>query len=51
MIGGWRRVLLDPQHSRPRSDGQAEFYLGKVDMPGNLGTYLDSPSDETIDAR
>ena len=44
-------MLLDPQHSRPRSDGQAEFYLGKVDMPGNLGTYLDRAPDGTIDVR
>jgi arylformamidase len=35
--------LLDHTQSRSRYDWKAEFYLGKVDMPCNLGTYLDSP--------
>lgn len=29
--------------SRPRYHGKAEFYLGKFELPGNCGTYLDSP--------
>jgi arylformamidase len=36
-------ALLDHEASRSRYDNQAEFYLGKVDMVCNLGTYLDSP--------
>ncbi len=31
------------QESRPHYGGKAEFYLGKVEMVCNLGTYLDSP--------
>jgi kynurenine formamidase len=30
--------LLDHTQSRSRYDWKAEFYLGKVDMPCNLGT-------------
>ena len=36
-------AFLDHDASRPHYGGQAEFYLGKVDMVCNLGTYLDSP--------
>jgi arylformamidase len=36
-------AFLDHQASRPHYGGQAEFYLGQVDMVCNLGTYLDSP--------
>jgi kynurenine formamidase len=36
-------AILDHDASRARYQGRAEFYLGKVDMPGNTGTYLDSP--------
>jgi len=36
-------ALLDHEASRPRYQGQAEFYLGKVEMACNTGTYLDSP--------
>lgn len=36
-------AFLDHEASRSRYDNQAEFYLGKVDMVCNLGTYLDSP--------
>jgi arylformamidase len=36
-------ALLDHQTSRERYEGKAEFYLGKVEMPGNTGTYLDAP--------
>jgi len=35
--------FLDHQASRSRYHDQAEFYLGKVEMVCNLGTYLDSP--------
>ena len=36
-------AFLDHQASRPRYNDQAEFYLGKLEMVCNLGTYLDSP--------
>lgn len=36
-------AIVDHAASRPRYAGRAEFYLGKVDMPCNVGTYLDSP--------
>jgi kynurenine formamidase len=36
-------AFLDHQASRSRYYDQAEFYLGKVEMVCNLGTYLDSP--------
>jgi kynurenine formamidase len=36
-------AFLDHEASRSRYNNQAEFYLGKVEMVGNLGTYLDSP--------
>lgn len=36
-------AFLDRKESRSRYGGKAEFYLGKVDMPCNVGTYLDSP--------
>jgi arylformamidase len=36
-------AFLDHEASRSRYHDQAEFYLGKVDMVCNLGTYLDSP--------
>jgi arylformamidase len=36
-------AILDHDASRDRYEGKAEFFLGKVDMPGNTGTYLDSP--------
>lgn len=36
-------AILDHDASRDRYGGRAEFYLGKVDMPGNAGTYVDSP--------
>jgi kynurenine formamidase len=35
--------FLDHKESRSRYKDKAEFYLGKVDMVCNLGTYLDSP--------
>jgi len=36
-------AFLDHEASRPWYQDQAEFYLGKVDMVCNIGTYLDSP--------
>jgi kynurenine formamidase len=36
-------AFLDHKESRSRYHDQAEFYLGKVDMVCNLGTYIDSP--------
>jgi arylformamidase len=36
-------AFLDHQSSRPHYKGLAEFYLGRVEMPTNIGTYLDSP--------
>lgn len=42
--------ILDHDASRDRYQGRAEFYLGKVDMPGNTGTYLDAPFHRHRDA-
>ncbi len=36
-------ALLDHEQSRDRYEGKAEFLLGKVELPGNTGTYLDAP--------
>jgi arylformamidase len=36
-------AILDHDASRDRYQGKAEFYLGKVEMSGNTGTYLDAP--------
>jgi kynurenine formamidase len=36
-------AFLDHEASRSHYNDQAEFYLGKVEMVCNLGTYLDSP--------
>ena len=36
-------AFLDHEASRSHYGGQAEFYLGRVNMVCNLGTYLDSP--------
>ncbi len=36
-------ALLDHESSRDRYEGKAEFLLGTFDLPGNTGTYLDSP--------
>ena len=38
-IGAW----MDHAATRPRYDYKAEFYLGQVEMVGNVGTYIDSP--------
>ncbi len=36
-------AVLNHGESRPRYEGKAEFYLGRVEMACNVGTYLDSP--------
>ncbi len=36
-------AYLTHQASRSRYEGRAEFYMGQVEMVGNVGTYLDSP--------
>jgi kynurenine formamidase len=35
--------ILDHEASRDRYQGKAEFYLGRVQMAGNTGTYVDAP--------
>jgi len=37
------RALMDHEESRPYYDDKAEFFIGRVDMVCNIGTYLDSP--------
>jgi arylformamidase len=36
-------ALLTHEQSRSRYNGRAEFYISRVEMVGNIGTYLDSP--------
>ena len=36
-------AILDHDASRARYEGRAEFYLGRVEMSGNTGTYVDAP--------
>jgi arylformamidase len=36
-------AFLDHEESRPRYQGKAEFYISKLELVGNTGTYLDSP--------
>ena len=36
-------AVIDHEASRERYTGGAEFYLGSIDAPANMGTYLDSP--------
>ena len=36
-------AVLDHEQSRARYEGKAEFYLSKLEICGNTGTYLDSP--------
>ena len=36
-------AFLDHKSSRSHYEDRAEFYLGKVEMVCNLGTYIDSP--------
>ena len=37
------QAFLTREDSRSHYDGKAEFFIGKVEMVGNVGTYLDSP--------
>ena len=39
IISAW----MAREDSRSRYSGKAEFYIGKVEMVGNVGTYIDSP--------
>jgi arylformamidase len=34
---------LDHEQSRPHYQGEAEFYISKLELVGNTGTYIDSP--------
>jgi len=36
-------AYLTREDSRSHYEGKAEFYIGMVDMVGNVGTYLDAP--------
>jgi arylformamidase len=36
-------AFLDHEHSRPLYQGKAEFYISRLELVGNTGTYLDSP--------
>jgi arylformamidase len=36
-------AFLDHEQSRPRYQGKAEFYISKLELLGNTGTYIDSP--------
>jgi arylformamidase len=36
-------AFLDHERSRPLYEGEAEFYISKVELVGNTATYLDSP--------
>jgi len=36
-------ALFTHEESRSRYEGKAEFYIGKVELTCNVGTYLDSP--------
>jgi arylformamidase len=44
-------ALLDHKASRSRYEDKAEFYLGEARLPGNLGTYIDSPYHRFQDGR
>jgi kynurenine formamidase len=36
-------AIVDHDASRERYAGKAEFYLGRIDIAANTGTYLDAP--------
>jgi arylformamidase len=36
-------AFLTHEQSRPHYQGEAEFYISKLELVGNTGTYLDSP--------
>jgi arylformamidase len=44
-------AIVDHEGSRSRYGGQAEFYLGKIEMACNTGTYMDSPFHRFPDGR
>lgn len=44
-------AMYDHQTSSPLYDGKAGFYLGRVSLPMNSGTYLDSPFHRYEDRR
>lgn len=44
-------AFLGHEQSRPHYEGEAEFYLSKVEMVGNTATYLDSPFHRYRDGR
>jgi kynurenine formamidase len=35
--------FVNHEQSRARYEGKAEFYIGTYELPGNVGTYIDSP--------
>ncbi|WP_224364186.1 cyclase family protein [Hyalangium versicolor] len=37
------KAIVDHAASRPRYQNRSEFYLGRLEMDCNTGTYLDSP--------
>ena len=44
-------AVLDHEGSRLHYGGQAEFYLGRIEMAGNTATYIDSPFHRFRDGR
>jgi kynurenine formamidase len=36
-------AAMTHEETRPRYEGKAQFYLGKIEIPGNTGTYIDVP--------
>lgn len=43
-------AFLSHEGSRPRYQGKAEFYMGRIEMVGNVATYLDAPFHRFRDA-
>ena len=43
-------AILDHDASRERYEGKAEFYLGRIEIAANTGTYLDAPFHRHRDA-
>lgn len=37
------KAYIDHERSRPNYENRAEFYIGKISMVTNAGTYIDSP--------
>lgn len=44
-------AFVDHQRSRAHYDGEAEFFISKLELVGNTGTYLDSPFHRYRDGR